>query len=262
MRSFIAASLPAFALLVSSTALAQTPPPEDPARLEEARSQYRAGVQAFQRGRYGEATIAFERSFHARPHPATLYNAAEARMRSGDQVGALDQLRELLAMTAPAPEAELVTRARALAEQMGEHALQAAVRETHACPACPACQAAPVCPPPLPSHRITTHTSPLAWALAGSALVLVGVGAGLFAVAIDNSSTYNNQDTPMALQTQLRDQGQLFRALGGVGLALGVGSAIGATLLFLNPRQHDEVSTASRVQFGVSASGVVVGGTF
>ncbi|MBK8692131.1 MAG: hypothetical protein IPN17_07435 [Deltaproteobacteria bacterium] len=75
-------------VLASSQAFAQQPAPDEP-RLEEARAQYRNGVQAFQRGRFGEATVHFERSFRARPHPATLYNAAEARMRAGDTVGAL-----------------------------------------------------------------------------------------------------------------------------------------------------------------------------
>ncbi len=104
-------SLAAFA--TTSTAFCQ--PTEDPQRVEEARTRYREGLQFFQRRQFPEATVAFERSFRIRPHPFTLYNAAEARMRAGDPQGALQQLRDLLAMTTPAPEADLIQRARASA---------------------------------------------------------------------------------------------------------------------------------------------------
>ncbi|MBI5518153.1 MAG: hypothetical protein HY909_30560 [Deltaproteobacteria bacterium] len=236
MRTYILPSvLGAVVVLAGAPALAQPSP--DEARLEEARTRYSEGAQLFQRRRFSEAVIAFERSYRLRPHPATLYNAAEARMRAGDNTGALEQLRTLLAMTEPAPEAELVTRARGLAEQMGEQNLQPAARETpRECPACPECPTVPSCPPPPPPERIeTARPGPLAWALAGGAVALTAFGAGFFAVAVDNASSFRDPGASQDLQLRLRDQGEAYRVVGILGLLLGAGSAVGAVWLFTHP---------------------------
>lgn len=249
-------------LLLSTQAFAQ-PAPDEP-RLEEARTQYRNGVQAFQRNRFGEATVAFERSFRARPHPATLYNAAEARMRAGDNEGALNQLRELLGMTSPAPDADLSTRARNLAGQMGERDLQPAVArvERAPCPTCPTCPEAPSCPPPPPPEVVTTRIGGGAWALGGAALVLSAVGAGFLGVAIDNSSTYLDAGASLDLQTRIRDQGETYRTIGIVGLALGVGAAVGAVWMFTHPQERRAAAPVARLDFGLAPGGLSVAGTF
>ncbi len=241
------------------------PSGDEAARLEEARNQYRAGVQAFQRNRFGDAVVAFERSFHARPHPATLYNAAEARMRAGDNEGALGQLRDLLAMTEPAPDAELVTRARTLAQQMGERDLRPAEPRAVArpCPECPPChQQVQECPPPPPPQRETSQVSPAAYGLAGASLVLVAVGAGFLGVAIDNASTYTNPLAPRELQDQMRDQGETYRIVGIAGLALGVGAAVGAVWMFTHPQRRTLMAPAARLDVGVSTQGLLLRGTF
>lgn len=273
VRSLVAScSLSAALALGSSFAWAQQTQPaaEDPARVEEARNQYRAGVQSFQRQRFPEATVAFERSFRARPHPATLYNAAEARMRAGDQAGAIEQLRELLGMTTPAPDEELVSRARALAQQMGQTNLQAVERQAApSCPVCPRCAEAPTCPPPPPAERVTTHTSPMAWALAGASLAFVGAGSAFFAVALDNASTYNDarlNDSAgaRAVREDLKDQGELYRVLGIAGLVLGAGAAAGATYFFLHPREQSAApaSPMARLNVGVGLGGLSLSGQF
>lgn len=252
----------ALALLLSAGA-AQAQTNEDSAQVEEARNHYRTGVQAFQRGRFAEAVLAFERSFHVRPHPATLYNAAEARMRAGDNAGALDQIRELLGMTSPAPDAELSQRARALAAQMGTPDIAPRRVEVHTCPTCPTCPPAPTCPPPPPPQRVTTSISPLAYGLAGASLALVGVGAGFLGVAIDNASTYANAATPPALQQELRDQGETYRIIGITGVVLGVGAAVGAVWMFTHPRERtQDAPMAARVDFGIGPSGAVLSGRF
>lgn len=251
-------------LLISSQGFAQQPAPDE-TRLEEARTQYRSGVQAFQRNRFGEATLAFERSFRARPHPATLYNAAEARMRAGDTEGALGQLRELLAMTSPAPDADLSARARTLAGQMGEADLRPAPRlvESTPCPSCPVCRLEePSCPPLPPPELVTTRIRGVAWAMGGAALVFTAVGAGLLGVAIDNSSTYADNGASLELQTRIRDQGETFRAVGIVGLALGVGAAVGAVWMFTHPQEHRTAAAVARVDFGIAPGGFSVAGSF
>ncbi len=248
----------------------QAQPAEDPARVEEARNQYRAGVQAFQRNRFPDATLAFERSFRARPHPATLYNAAEARMRAGDQAGALQQLRELLAMTEPAPDEALATRARTLAGQMGQPDLQpAAAASSPTCPECPRCPQVQECPEPLPPVRVQTRISPGAYALAGVSLALVGAGAAFFAVAVDNSATYNDArlntvPAGMAVREDLRDQGETFRILGIAGLALGVGAAAGAVYFFTHPREAPAPasSTLASLRVGPTLHGLSLSGQF
>ena len=266
VRSIIVTLTLASALsLAASEALAQqqpTPPTE--AQVEEARNLYRTGVAAFTRGRFADAVIAFERSFSLRPHPATLYNSAEARMRAGDTPGAINQLRELLSMTDPRPDDELVNRARSLAQQMGESNLQARAPDTSHCPACPTCPTCPTCPPPPAPVRITTQVSPAAWGLAGASLALTAVGAAFLGVAIDNSDTYNtyfNMGTTDALQSHLKDQGETYRIVGITGLVLGVGAAVGAVWMFTHPRERQSPATA-RLQFGIGPSGMALGGTF
>lgn len=266
------ANLAAFALsltLASSQVFAQSG--TDEARLEDARNQYRAGVQAFQRGRFGEATVAFERSFRARPHPATLYNAAEARMRAGDNEGALAQLRELLAMTSPAPDADLAGRARNLALQMGERDLQPAAAhvESAPCPTCPTCHTeTPSCPPAPQPEVVTTRISPGAYALGAGAIVLTAVGASFLGVAINNASVFSdigamsNRSGFNEVQTQLQDQGETYRTIGIVGLALGVGAAIGSIYMFTHPTEHRAPAPMARLNFGVSPGGVALQGTF
>lgn len=258
----LALSLSFATFAATSTALCQPAPAEDPARVEEARARYREGLQFFQRRQFPEATVAFERSFRIRPHPFTLYNAAEARMRAGDPQGALQQLRDLLAMTNPAPEADLQARARTLAQQMGEQNLQATPHESHECPTCPACSAAPECPAPPPPMRVTTQISPAAWGLAGASLALVGIGAGFLAVAVDNSNTYANPLAPRVLQEQLRDQGETYRIVGIVGLAAGVGAAVGAVWMFTHPRRVEEPAPTARLRLDVGPSALTLSGTF
>lgn len=263
MRStLLAITLGTSIAVCAAPAFAQQQPAATDAQVEEARARYREGLQFFQRRQFAEATVAFERSFRIRPHPFTLYNAAEARMRAGDTVGALAQLRDLLAMTDPAPDAELAGRARTLAQQMGEQNLQPTPPRQVSCPACPTCPPPRECPPPPPPTRVTTQISPAAYALAGASLALVGAGAAFLGIAVDNASTYANPLAPRPLQEQLRDQGETYRIVGLTGLALGVGAAVGAVWMFTHPRHVEEAAPTARLDVGVGPGGVSVSGTF
>lgn len=260
MRNHPLAATLGLSLALAAGAASAQPSGED--RVEEARNQYRAGVAAFQRGRFGDATLAFERSFRARPHPATLYNAAEARMRAGDAAGALAQLRDLLAMTDPAPEPDLAGRARNLALQMGERDLQPTARvENRPCPECPTCPPPQEAPPPPPPERIESRVSPAAWVLAGGALALTAAGAAFFAVAVDNASSFENT-TDRALQESLRDQGETYRVIGVAGMVLGVGAAVGAAWMFTHPTQRRAPAERASMSLGVYPGGLSVSGRF
>lgn len=260
MRTHLLASTVALGITLAS--LSASAQPSNDENVEEARNQYRAGVTAFQRGRFGEALLAFERSFHARRHPATLYNAAEARMRGGDRQGALAQLRDVLAMTDPAPDQQLIERARNLALQMGERDLQPTPRvEAPTCPACPTCPAPAEPPPPPPPERIESHVSPAAWVLAGGALALTAAGAAFFAVAVDNSSSFETT-TDRTLQESLRDQGETYRAIGITGMVLGVGAAVGAVWMFTHPTRRRVPAETAGLNFGISPNGFSLSGRF
>jgi tetratricopeptide (TPR) repeat protein len=263
---------------LSAGALAQTggeapPAGENAARLEQAREHYRNGVAAFRARRFGDAVVEFERSYRLRPHPATLYNAAEARLRAGDRERAVEQLRELLAMTSPAPDAATIERARVLAREAGVEDLQPAPREE--CPVCPVC---PVCPPPRecptcpPPRVVVPDRGPLPWVLAGGGAVALVAGVGFYSVALADAATYQDQrlNSPMGLELrrELRDQGEAFRWVGLAGILVGLGAEAGAVYLLTRPPTASERATQSArpaapiARVGVAPAGVVVSGTF
>ena len=88
------------------------------------------------------------------------------------------------------------------------------------------------------------------------------VGASFLGVAIDNSATYTDRGASLDLQTRLRDQGETYRTIGIIGLALGVGAAVGAVWMFTHPQERRVAAPAARLDFGVSPSGLSVAGTF
>ncbi len=145
---------------------------------------------------------------------------------------------------------------------MGEPNLQATPVESHECAACPTCPPAPTCPTPPPPSRLVSQISPAAWGLAGASLALVGIGAGFLAVAVDNANTYANPLTPRPLQEQLRDQGETFRIVGVVGLAAGVGAAVGAVWMFTHPRRVEEPAPSASLHVGVGLASLSLSGTF
>ena len=96
--------------------------------------------------------------------------------------------------------------------------------------------------------------------------MLVGVGAGLFAVASDYSSVYMDPATSRALQLHLQGSGTGYAIAGTLlGLA-GVGSAIGAVWLITHPHEvQPAMSMATRplhLDLAVGPSSVGVTGTF
>jgi hypothetical protein len=248
---------------------------EDPARLEEARERYRSGVNAFRARRFGEAVVEFERSFRLRPHPATLYNAAEARLRAGDRERAIEQLRDLLAMTSPAPDEATAERARILAREAGVQHLEPAAAQQE-CPACPVC---PVCPPQRecsedPSPRVAREDrNLLPWALAGGGAVALAVGAGFYAAALSNAAAYADPrlDTQQGIELRrdLAASGEVFRWVGLTGMVLGVGAGVGAVYLLTRPASTTADRSANRTQptmptarLDVMPNGLLVSGTF
>lgn len=225
--------------------------------------------------RWGEAVLAFERSLRNRAHPQTLYEIAFARVRGGDPEGAVNVLRDLLAMTDPAPSTELVEQARALAREAGEPNLtptpqRPAVQE---CPRCPTCPPQQECPPP-PPPQVLERTPILPLILGASGGVVLGIGAGFYGHALADSLAYNSQDASVPLRIELKGRGEVYRVVGLVGLIAGVGlEATAITLSFIArprpaatttpPAEGDRATARVRdLRFDVAPDGVVISGRF
>lgn len=242
---------------------------DDATRLEQAREFYRNGVAAFRARRYGDAVIAFERSYRLRPHPTTLYNAAEARLRGGDRERALEQLRDLLAMRDPAPDADTIERSRALAREAGEVDLRA-TPPPQVCPPqreCPAQTPCPECPTPQPVAA-PAGAVPLALVIGGS--VVLATGTAFYAAALAQSGAYNNPDTPVSVRRGLASQGEAFRIVGLVGFIAGAATEIAGIYLLARtpprPPAPPPSSAANQTSFTarieVLGNGLGVVGTF
>jgi hypothetical protein len=244
------------------------PSGDDAARLEEAREQYRQGVAAFRARHFGDAVVAFERSYRLRPHPTTLYNAAEARLRAGDRDQAVAQLREMLAMTSPAPDAQTVDRARALAHEAGVDDLQPAEHRDTSCPACPTCPPQRECPTATVPQRVTVNHGPLPFVFAAAGFVFFGVGLAFYGHALADSSAYNspNNNDP-TLQNSLRSVGVPFTWIGVAGIAIGLIAEAAAVFFYLHPpaasataRNRAPMRPTAHFDFGPTS--VMLSGTF
>ncbi len=79
----------------------------------DARAAYQRGQEAYNQGRYEDATREFQAAYDIDPRPALLYNLAQSLERSGKLVEAVDALNRYLAAAQDAPnraEAQLKLR--------------------------------------------------------------------------------------------------------------------------------------------------------
>lgn len=268
-QRFLPISIALGLFLAAPAAFAQT---SNDARTQEARTLFAAGMRARDARRWGEAVLAFERSLRLRRHPQTLYEIAYARHRGGDSEGAISALRELLAMTDPAPSQELIDQARALAREAGEPNLTpppqtSSMSECPSCPTCPPQRECEVCPPPQVVERVPV--APLILGAAGG--VVLGLGAGFYGHALADSATYNSQNASIALRQELKPRGESFRLVGLIGVIAGLGlEATAITLSFTSrPRpsaaqtsSNDRTQAVRDVRVDVAPDGVVISGRF
>lgn len=281
-RSSLRCALGALSLAVASSvapAWAQQPAADSDPRVQEGRAHFRDGVAASNARHFAEAAMQFEWSLRLRPHPITLYNAAESRFNAGDREQAVLHLRRLLAMTEPvAPDEAMIQRARALAAQAGENNLQPAEPERPTCPPPVVCPPppppCPTCPPPV-VQRVSPGPLPFVLTGAGAALLLTG---GLFyGYALDAAATYAQPDTPVSVRLALRDRGEAFRWVGLFGILLGLGSEAAGLYFFARPLGQPTAAPAAAAEsprsrrtplgpaitaFGASPEGIFLGGRF
>jgi tetratricopeptide (TPR) repeat protein len=262
----------AFATAVALAAPAVFAQPAEDQRIVEARNLYIAATQANQARRYGEAVVAFERSNRLRPHPRTMYEIAAARRRAGDNEGALQMLRDALAMTDPAPNDELLGLIRTLAGELGEPNIAPTIQPTHTCPTCPTCppeRECPVCPPATPTDR--PSWTPVLLGVGGG--VALGLGMAFYGAAIGESVAYNNQNASIPLRMELKSIGETNRIIGLVGLIVGLGLEGTAIALTVTGRSRAAASAtapenrpapreSARLRFDVTPNGLLVSGQF
>lgn len=108
-RRFAAAALLAVLLAGGGAAAA------DGAR-EQSRAEFRRGVDLAKQGDFAHARAAFESAYGLYPHPSILLNLGIARLRTGDHVGAEQDLARFLADDGGAPADEIASARSALAE--------------------------------------------------------------------------------------------------------------------------------------------------
>lgn len=274
MRSVIHPSV--FFVIAAAVALAApsafAQPAEDQ-RIVEARTLYITATQANTARRYGEAVIAFERSNRLRPHPRTMYEIASARHRAGDNEGALQMLRDALAMTDPAPNDELLGLIRTLAGELGEPNIAPTVAQSHECPRCATCppeRECPVCPPATPTDR--PAWTPVLLGVGGG--VVLGLGMAFYGAAIGESVGYNSQYASIPLRMELKSAGETNRIVGLLGLIIGLGLEGTAIALTVTGRSQParaatsdaparpRESARSRLRFDVMPNGLLVSGQF
>ncbi len=242
-------------------------------RIVEARTLYITATQANTARRYGEAVIAFERSNRLRPHPRTMYEIASARRRAGDNEGALQMLRDALAMTDPAPNDELLGLIRTLAGELGEPNIAPTVAQSHECPRCATCppeRECPVCPPATPTDR--PAWTPVLLGVGGG--VVLGLGMAFYGAAIGESVGYNSQNATIPLRMELKSAGETNRIVGLLGLIIGLGLEGTAIALTVTGRSQParaatsdapvrpRESARSRLRFDVMPNGLLVSGQF
>ncbi len=83
---------------------------------EQSRAEFRRGVELAKSGDFGRAREAFEAAYGLYPHPSILLNLGIARLKTGDPVGAEQDLSRFLADDGGAPPEEVQSARAALAD--------------------------------------------------------------------------------------------------------------------------------------------------
>jgi hypothetical protein len=100
-----------FAVLLASAGASAADGPR-----EQSRAEFRRGVDLAKQGDFVHARAAFESAYGLYPHPSILLNLGIARLRTGDHVGAEQDLARFLADDGGAPAEEIASARSALAE--------------------------------------------------------------------------------------------------------------------------------------------------
>jgi hypothetical protein len=129
---FLLVALVALVGILSTRAIAQTPPESQGKRLEAIRAEMEKGQGLYVAGNYAGAAQIFEAGYATYPYSAFLFNAGVCYQKQNDVDHALDKFKEYLKVDANAPDADKVKQRIATLEAAKAAALAAAPVATDA----------------------------------------------------------------------------------------------------------------------------------
>jgi tetratricopeptide (TPR) repeat protein len=239
-------------LLVAVTARAE-PRALDP----RARRELERGVAAFEEGRYDDAARAFEAGHKIDPHPAFYFPWAEAVRRSGDCERAVPLYQKALETAKTSASRRLVREPLRECEKIVARTTEAAKGEDRLAPkgespapprteppapsppapspprAAPPRAARPPPSPPAPSGERPFYLDPIGGALAGGAVVSLGLGITLFGLAEGNDSAAANEELLNDARRRWHAADNQ-RTLAKVATAAAIGFTVAAVLRYLS----------------------------
>ncbi len=257
------------ALFFVSTAAAVEPTPD---QKQQAREQYEAATKHFRGGDLDKAAAEFKQAYDLTGEVELLWNLAQTHRLARHYDQALFFYKQYAAAkpqmsaTNRASLKQRITELEALVEQQqraqaappdgperpAEGQVATPAEPTPAPPqAMPAVQPAPEPPPPW-------YRSTLGWSLFGGGLVIVGVGAGLFAHgnALDSQIP---MAPSLARAIDLGNERDSFRNAGISLFAIGGAAVVGGAVVFVVASARHKAAHAYVVP---SAQGVLMGGAF
>ncbi|MEO8901241.1 MAG: PEGA domain-containing protein [Polyangiaceae bacterium] len=127
MLPFLLLAVVALVGILSTRAIAQTPPDSPGKRLEAIRQEMEKGQGLYVAGNYSGAAEVFEAGYTTYPYSAFLFNAGVCYQKQNDVDRALDKFKEYLKVDAAAPDADKVKQRIASLEAVKAAALAAAL---------------------------------------------------------------------------------------------------------------------------------------
>ncbi len=96
MKTRRIAAVVLFAFLPATISLPQLAHAQEDASTVQARARFKEGVEAFDKGRYEEARLAFLQAYTLKKHPSVLLNLAQSSAKSGHHLDATKYFQQFL----------------------------------------------------------------------------------------------------------------------------------------------------------------------
>ena len=263
--SWIAAALATALSLAAAVAVAQpsaagASSPTATPDVESARQHFRKGNTFFDLQRFIEAAHEYETAYEAKDDPALLFNIGQAYRLGGDYNKAIGAYRSYLRRQ-PQPrnraevEARIADLQKLVADQRRTHdappqgpdvGIQLPGTASSTSPPAEPARSTPT--PPEPVAPVAVTAPPLD-ASSGRSRRLIGIGllaaggaaivagATLTGLAYSTQHTYSQPTAMLAYDPSAASRMRTEQVAGGVLLGVGVGAAVGGTLLYLIGRR-------------------------
>lgn len=237
LRCFLALLLVVVCLL-ETTALARTTRASRRARL-----YYKRANVYFNLGEYKRAGALYRRAYKSQALAGFLFNIGQCYFNLGEHEEALRFYQRYLMEKPNAPnrvdvKEQIAAAKKALAEEEEARAQAQASQPTSAPASMPAdppekLEPPPIDPPDNPPRRLPSRRSKIIlWSGVAASSALLITGLITRAVALDQSSEYNDDATPLARQLDLKDSGEALTLTSNVTLGLGAALAVASGLYY------------------------------